>query len=326
MSPELFNYKSYSFKSDIWSLGCVFYEMCSQKHAFSAQTINALALKIIKGKFSALPLRFNKEIKELIRRMLTVNEAERPNSTELLKLPIIRKSIANYTTKLFNRKSKISTPQLEVIIKQLSVAGAISHLYPNLLPNDIRSYLKERFNIFKENDQNYKNSNVINGLREVQSNEELIEHYDKSKRKESSIISKIQFNVSSCSQPSEFGNSEFNEEVPNDDDFDDFEFMDEIDENSDISVNTKGTRLINSSNNSSRQSNKLILASSKLHSKNFSQLAESKSRCYDDSFNDSSDLRNISDYQNDHLMFNLEEFSFNSLLGQKIEQSYQLSE
>lgn len=36
MSPELFKYKPYSYKSDIWSLGCVFYEICNLRHAFDA--------------------------------------------------------------------------------------------------------------------------------------------------------------------------------------------------------------------------------------------------------------------------------------------------
>jgi len=35
MSPEFFNNASYNFKSDIWALGCVLYELCSLKHAFS---------------------------------------------------------------------------------------------------------------------------------------------------------------------------------------------------------------------------------------------------------------------------------------------------
>lgn len=36
MSPELFKYKPYSYKSDIWALGCVLYELCQMKHAFDA--------------------------------------------------------------------------------------------------------------------------------------------------------------------------------------------------------------------------------------------------------------------------------------------------
>lgn len=51
MSPELFKYKPYSYKSDIWALGCVLYEMCTLKHAFDAESLNGLALKIMKGNY-----------------------------------------------------------------------------------------------------------------------------------------------------------------------------------------------------------------------------------------------------------------------------------
>jgi non-specific serine/threonine protein kinase/NIMA (never in mitosis gene a)-related kinase len=50
MSPELFKYKPYSYKSDIWSMGCCLYEMCNLRHAFDAQSINGLAIKILKVK------------------------------------------------------------------------------------------------------------------------------------------------------------------------------------------------------------------------------------------------------------------------------------
>jgi serine/threonine protein kinase len=32
MSPELINEKQYDTKSDIWSLGCLIYELCAQKY------------------------------------------------------------------------------------------------------------------------------------------------------------------------------------------------------------------------------------------------------------------------------------------------------
>jgi serine/threonine protein kinase len=51
MSPELFKYKPYSYKSDIWALGCILYEMCMLKHAFDAQSLNGLAVKIMKGNY-----------------------------------------------------------------------------------------------------------------------------------------------------------------------------------------------------------------------------------------------------------------------------------
>ena len=37
LSPELCEEKPYNNKSDIWSLGCVLYEMCTLRHPFEAQ-------------------------------------------------------------------------------------------------------------------------------------------------------------------------------------------------------------------------------------------------------------------------------------------------
>ncbi|XP_075253282.1 serine/threonine-protein kinase Nek4-like [Convolutriloba macropyga] len=49
MSPEIFQNIPYSYKSDIWSLGCILYEMTSLKHAFTAHEFSALVHKIING-------------------------------------------------------------------------------------------------------------------------------------------------------------------------------------------------------------------------------------------------------------------------------------
>ena len=45
MSPELFEEKPYSDKTDIWALGCVLYEMCTFKRPFEASNQAALMLK-----------------------------------------------------------------------------------------------------------------------------------------------------------------------------------------------------------------------------------------------------------------------------------------
>jgi serine/threonine protein kinase len=66
MSPELFKYEPYGFKSDVWSLGCCLYEMCTFKHAFDAKSFQALAVKILKGNFRQINKKYSKELKELI--------------------------------------------------------------------------------------------------------------------------------------------------------------------------------------------------------------------------------------------------------------------
>ena len=45
-SPEIWRGELYSFKSDIWSLGCVLYEMCTLSPPFKAKSLQVLNRKI----------------------------------------------------------------------------------------------------------------------------------------------------------------------------------------------------------------------------------------------------------------------------------------
>ena len=50
LSPEMCEERPYNEKSDVWALGCVLYELCTQKYPFEANNQAALILKIIRGK------------------------------------------------------------------------------------------------------------------------------------------------------------------------------------------------------------------------------------------------------------------------------------
>ncbi len=52
-SPEVCESKPYSFKSDMWSLGCVLYEMCTLQHAFNSSNLLGLVYKIVQVRFAA---------------------------------------------------------------------------------------------------------------------------------------------------------------------------------------------------------------------------------------------------------------------------------
>lgn len=84
LSPEIVHNKPYSFKSDIWSLGVLLYEMCALKMPFDAQNLPLLSLKIIKCSYNPLPPNFSKELRNLVHSMLNIDTNKRPNINEVL--------------------------------------------------------------------------------------------------------------------------------------------------------------------------------------------------------------------------------------------------
>ena len=59
LSPEIISNLDYSFKTDIWSLGIILYELCALKPPFDGDSIPALAMKIIKGYYSQIPMHYS---------------------------------------------------------------------------------------------------------------------------------------------------------------------------------------------------------------------------------------------------------------------------
>ena len=55
LSPEICRQHPYDFKSDIWSLGCVLYEMCALAPAFPGGDLESVVCKIIRGQYKPLP-------------------------------------------------------------------------------------------------------------------------------------------------------------------------------------------------------------------------------------------------------------------------------
>jgi len=72
-SPEIWNDKPYNQKSDMWSLGCVLYEMCALKPPFMADNLRELSKKIIAGVYSKIPSIYSPEMNRVIRGLLQTN-------------------------------------------------------------------------------------------------------------------------------------------------------------------------------------------------------------------------------------------------------------
>ena len=89
MSPELCKNESYDAKSDVWALGCLLYEMCTQKNPFTGPNFSGLALKILRGKYPPLPPSYSRHMSALVAMMLEVDANKRPSVAHILKMPLI---------------------------------------------------------------------------------------------------------------------------------------------------------------------------------------------------------------------------------------------
>lgn len=58
VSPEICAKREYDFKSDMWGLGCILYEMCERKVPFKSSKNNVLFRKIRKGSVESLAAKF----------------------------------------------------------------------------------------------------------------------------------------------------------------------------------------------------------------------------------------------------------------------------
>ncbi|KZT63224.1 Pkinase-domain-containing protein [Daedalea quercina L-15889] len=85
MSPELMQEKAYDSKSDIWSLGCLIYELCALKPPFhEAKTHAELSILIRTGRIPPLPKGYSPALTSVIKAMLNLNPAMRPSAQQLL--------------------------------------------------------------------------------------------------------------------------------------------------------------------------------------------------------------------------------------------------
>ncbi|KAK2170377.1 hypothetical protein LSH36_3g21004 [Paralvinella palmiformis] len=96
LSPEICENKPYNNKSDIWSLGCVLYELTTLKHAFEAGNMKNLVLKIIRGSYPPPPPRFSYELRGLIAQMFKRSPRDRPSVNTILKKSLLQTRIRKF--------------------------------------------------------------------------------------------------------------------------------------------------------------------------------------------------------------------------------------
>ncbi|KAL1272062.1 hypothetical protein QQF64_031078 [Cirrhinus molitorella] len=93
-APEKLGGKLDDEKSEIWSLGCIIYEMCMLERAFNGRN----TFDIHNCYYEALPFTFSEDLRQLVDDMIKKDPAWRPSVSEILIRPFIIKHLHQMST------------------------------------------------------------------------------------------------------------------------------------------------------------------------------------------------------------------------------------
>ena len=131
-APEVWENESYNNKCDIWSIGCIAYEMAALHIPFRRTSIHQLQENIIKGKYVEIPNIYSNDLKNIIKLILCLNPLKRPSANDLLNNEIIKNKIKEIG--LTNGKLK----EKALLMKTIKIPKNISQINLQLPKNNIQ--------------------------------------------------------------------------------------------------------------------------------------------------------------------------------------------
>lgn len=132
----------YSYKSDVWAVGCVLYELCTLKHAFTANNLLGLVYKIVQDKHAPIPDCYSTNMKQLVGLLLTKNHKQRPSVDEILRIPFMKEIAINFINK--HSKGKITESVLIPIKKTEYHKDKVEEeMFKGMTPSQIMKKKKE---------------------------------------------------------------------------------------------------------------------------------------------------------------------------------------
>ena len=155
-SPEVWNDSPYDNKSDIWSLGCVLYEMITLKPPFRAQDMEGLYKRVIKGQYSRIPERFSNDLFQIIQFLLQVNPKLRPSCEQILNHPIIQKRIEYFKSISGDKDNSNNSGNNKSLLKTIHMPKNLLFLSDKLPKPNYDKHLKNNNEGGEINVQSYR--------------------------------------------------------------------------------------------------------------------------------------------------------------------------
>lgn len=95
-APEIWEGQPYDFKCDIWSVGCIIYELAMLYPPFRGRTFEELFKNIKKGVYEPISKRYSDNFRRIVSVMLITNPHKRPSCDELLNFDVIKQKMKEF--------------------------------------------------------------------------------------------------------------------------------------------------------------------------------------------------------------------------------------
>ena len=154
-SPEVWNDKPYSYKSDLWSIGCVIYELCSLRPPFHGKDLDELYANVCKGKVERINQIYSEDLWKMIKMLLQVDVNKRVDCDNFLKSKLILRKKKELKEK--NQEFNYIENKLGENINNGILLSTIK--FTNI--NEIKSQLPKNKNY---NDENIDYINIENNI------------------------------------------------------------------------------------------------------------------------------------------------------------------
>ena len=178
-SPEVWKDNPYDLKSDIWSLGCLCYELLMLKTPFRAESMEALYRKVMKGKYPEINKKYSNKFDNVISYMLQLKPENRPNTQQILNMPEIQQKIIELNiypleneeikpdlnnNRINSGKSRASNNNKSFQSNELNNITQVHNISSNRMKKNISGNSIEQ-SIFETENNNISNSKIYNGLK-----------------------------------------------------------------------------------------------------------------------------------------------------------------
>lgn len=163
--------------------------MCTLRPPFDANSLQCLAMKIVKGTYSSIPNIYSKDLKSLITLLLNRDPNKRPRIHQILNMDLIKNRIKDFLTKTVSLEFNHTVIHKKDLYKIASEEEKLEKIKNNNIQEDLNSYKEsEKINVDKEREKAKEREREREIEREKNKEKERLKEIEKEKKKEKELL------------------------------------------------------------------------------------------------------------------------------------------